>query len=84
MAKQDMDIPYPSQHTMSSNHRPASKMPFKWFRCCIAKKEERKAGEGVGVGDPLESPFNFCGVFFLHVLMLFLYGLGGAGGKLLI
>ena len=45
-----MDIPYPSQHTMSSNHRHASEMPFKFFRCCKAKKDERKAGEGVCVG----------------------------------
>ena len=36
-------------HTMSSNHRSASEMPFKCFRCCIAIKEERKAGEGVWV-----------------------------------
>ena len=36
-------------HTMLSNHRPASEMPFKCFRCCIAKKEESKAGEGVCV-----------------------------------
>ena len=89
MAVQDMDIPYPSQHTMSSNHLPASEMPFKCFRCRIAKKEkkeEKKAGEGmcvsVAVGNRLESPrqnpFNFCGVF-LHVLLLFLYGLRGGG-----
>ena len=53
-----MDIPYPSQHTMSSNHRPASEMPFKCFRCGIAKKEERntergevwRGGGGVGGG----------------------------------
>ena len=44
-----MDIPYPSQHTMSGNHRPASEMPFKCFRCCIAKKKERKAGGREGV-----------------------------------
>ena len=42
-----MDIPYPSQHTMSSNHRPASEMPFKCFRCGIAKKEERSTERGV-------------------------------------
>ena len=83
-----MDLPYPSQHTMSSNHRSASKMPFKCFRCCIAKKEERKAGEGVvgwggGGGDRLESPVEthsiFVRFFFSHVLLLFLYGLGGGG-----
>ena len=44
-------LPYPSQHTMSSNHRHASEMPFKCFRCCKAKKEERKAGEGVCGGE---------------------------------
>ena len=47
MAVQDVDIPYPSQHTMSSNHRPASKMSFKRFRCGIAKKEERNTEGGV-------------------------------------
>ena len=35
---------------MSSNHRPTSEMPFKCFRCCIAKKEG-----GGGVGNWLES-----------------------------
>ena len=80
-----MDIPYPSQHTMSSNHQPASEMPFKCFRFCIAKKEERKAGkrcEG-GVDDRLESPVEthlFFVVLFLNVLLLFLYGSGGGGG----
>ena len=46
-----------------------------------SKKEERKAGEGVGI--PLESPIetrSIFVVFFLHVLLLlFLYGLGGGG-----
>ena len=32
--------------SMSSNHRPASEMPFKCFRCCIAKKNGRKEGGG--------------------------------------
>ena len=75
-----MDIPYSSQHTMSRNHRPAGEMPFKWFRCCIAKTEERKAGGGGG--DRLESPVETHSIFvvlFLHVL-LFLYGLGRGGG----
>ena len=51
-----MDIPYPSQHTMSSNHQPASEMPFKCFRCGIAKGRKEYgergsvAGEGGGGG----------------------------------
>ena len=78
-------------HTLSqpAHHRPASKMPFKCFRCCIAKQEERKAGEGCvgggGGGGGMATgqrarlkPIHFCGVF-LHVLLLFLYGLGGGG-----
>ena len=84
MAVQDIDIPYPSQHTMSSNHRPASEMPFKCFRCCIAKKEEWKAGGGgcvcVGGWPRQESPVETHSIFvafFLNVLLLFLYGLGG-------
>ena len=52
--------------------------PFKCFRCCIAKKEERKAGKVPG-GVETHSIF----VVSLHVLLLFLYGLVG-GGKLLI
>ena len=40
-----MDIPYPGQHTMSSNHWPASEMPFKCFRCGIAKKGRKEYGE---------------------------------------
>ena len=74
-----MDIPYPSLHTMSSNHRPSSEMPFKCFRCCIAKKEG--GGGGVGVGDQLESPVETHSILwcFVHVLLLFLYGLGGGG-----
>ena len=87
MALQDMNIPYPSQHTMLSNHRPASEMPFKCFRCCIAKKEERKAGEGCGrgwVGDRLESPvekkcFVAC-VVVVFVRFFFFFFFGGGGG----
>ena len=60
----------------------ASEMPFKCFRCCTAKKKERKAGEGGGeggggVGVQLESPVETHSiflVFLLHVL-LFFYGL---------
>ena len=76
MAVKDMDIPYPSQHTMSGNRRPTSEMPFKCFRCCIAKKEERK--KGGGGGNRLESPdetHSIFVVFFLHVLRF-----GGGGG----
>ena len=79
-----MDIPYPSQHTMSSNHRPTSEMPFKCFRCCIAKRE---GGGGGGVGDRLESlgeTHSIFMVFFLHVLFLNGLGGGGGGGKLLV
>ena len=70
-----MDIPYPSQHTMSINHKPASEMSFKCFRCCIAKREEWKAGEGCvcdgggGFGDRLESPVETHSILwwvFLH------------------
>ena len=75
-------------------HRHASEMSFKFFRCCKAKKEERKAGEGVcvcgggGVGDRLESPvethsivafFTFFGMWCCCFCMV-----GGGGGKLLI
>ena len=87
-----MDMPYPSQHTMSSNHQPASEMPFKCFRCCIAKKEERKAGEGVcvwGGGDRLESPVQTHSIYVVFsasvfVVVVFVRLGGGGGGKLLI
>ena len=88
-----MDIPYPSQHTMSSNDPPASEMSFERLRCCITKKEERKAGGGCvcvcgggggggwgGVGDRLESHIethSIFVVFLLHLLLLFLYGWWG-------
>ena len=75
MTVQDMDITYPSQHTMSGNHRPASEMPFKCFRCCIAKKEEKKVGEGGGggVGDQFESPVEFHSIFFLVFFFFFFF-----------
>ena len=87
MTVQDMDIPYPSQHTMSGNHRPASEMPFKCFRCCIAKKkEEKKLGEGVVRGggcDQFESPVEIHSFFlvfcFLHVLLLLFFTVCGGG-----
>ena len=57
-----------------------AKCHSKCFRCCIAKKEERKAGGGWGVGDRLESPVEthsmFVVFFFLHVLLLF-FTVGG-------
>ena len=80
-----MDIPYPSLHTMSSNHRPASEMPFKCFRCCIAKREG--GGGGVGVGDQLESPVETHSIFVVFcacVVVVFVWFGGRGGGKLLI
>ena len=74
-----MDIPYPSQHTMSSNHRRTSEMPFKCFRYCIAKKEG--GGGGGGVGDRLESlgeTHSIFVVFFACVVFVRFVG-GGAG-----
>ena len=73
---QDTDILYPSQHIMSSNHQPASEMPFKCFRCCIAKKEEREAGKGVCGGGGwrrLESPdvTNSIFVIFFACVVVF-------------
>ena len=73
-----MDIPYPSQHTMSSNHRPTGEMPFKCFICCIAEKEDG----GEGVGDRLESLGETHSIFVVFLHVLFLYGLGVGGGGL--
>ena len=80
-----MDIPYPSQHTMSSNHWPASEMPFKCFRCSIAKKEGGGGCVCVGGGgswrpaiERRSNPFNFCGVFFACVVVFVRFG--GRGG----
>ena len=75
-----MDIPYPSQHTMSGNNRPAGEMPFECFRCCIAKKEERKAAGGGG--DRLECPVethSICVVFFFMCCCFFTVHRGGGG-----
>ena len=75
--------------SMSSNHRSASEMPFKCFRCCIAKKEERRGG---GVGDWLESPVKTHSIFVVFFLasvvvvfirfffFFFFWGGGGGGG----
>ena len=52
MTVQDMDIPYPSQHTLSGNHQPASEMPSKCFRCCIANKGRKEGGGGGGGWGP--------------------------------
>ena len=77
-----MDIPYPSQRTMASNHRPTSEMPFK----CLAKKKGVcvwGGGGGGGVGDRLESLgethsfFHFLWCFFACVVFV---RLGGGGG----
>ena len=66
-------------------------MPFKCFRCCIAKKEETKVGEGGGgeggggwrpIWEPRWNPFNFFGVFFFACVVVF-YGLWRGEGKLL-
>ena len=85
-----MDIPYPSQHTMSSNHRPASEMSFECLRCCITKKEKRKAGGrcvcvggggGGGVGGCQRAtlkPIQFLWCFIAFVVVVFVR-LGGGG-----
>ena len=50
-------------------------------------RKEGEGGRGGGVGDQFESSVEihsiFFGVFFLHVLLLFFYGLWRGGGKLL-
>ena len=63
-----------------------AKCHSKYFRCCIAKKEERKAGGGLGTG--LSAPLKpiqclWC-CFFACVVVVVFYGLGWRGGKLLI
>ena len=73
-----MDIPYPSQHTMSSNHRPTSEMQFKCFRGCIAKKE------GGGVGDWLESLGETHSIFVVFFFAGVVFVRFGGGGKLLV
>ena len=73
--------PIPASTHCRATIGPPAKCHSKCFRCCIAKKEERKAGGGVG--DRLESPVethSMFVVFFLHVLLLlFFYCLGGGG-----
>ena len=74
------------QHTTSGNHRPASEMPFKCFRCCIAIRKKERLRKGVGSATRLESPVETHSIFvvFLQVL-LFFDGFGrGGGGKMLI
>ena len=82
MTVQDMDIPYPSQHTLSGNHRPASEMPFKMFLMLHSKKGRKEGGRG-RVGDRLESPVethSMFVVFFLAcVVVVVFYGLGEGG-----
>ena len=81
-----------TRHGHTSTHcratiGPPAKCHSKCFRCCIAKKEERKAGGG-GVGDQLESPvethsmFEVFFFFFACVVVVVFYGWGG--GKLLV
>ena len=82
MTVQDMDIPFPSQHTLSGNHRPASEMPFKMFQMLHSKKgrKEGRGGGGGGVGDRLESPVethSMFVVFFACVVVVVFYGWGG-------
>ena len=87
-----MDIPYPSQHTMSRNHRPASEMPFKCFRCSCKNGKKEGGGRcvcvcvcgGGGVGDQLESPVETHSIFvvFLFACVVVVVvddGLGGGG-----
>ena len=70
-----MDIPYPSQHTMSSNHRPTDEMPFKCFRCCIAEREDG----GGGVGDRLESIGETHSIFVVFFACVVSVRFGGGG-----
>ena len=79
-----MDIPYPSQHTMSGNHQPVMELSFKCLRCCIAKKGRRE--DGVGVGDRLESPFETHSIFVVFFCMCccFLRFVGWGGGGLIV
>ena len=53
-------------------------MPFKCFRCCIAKKEERKAGGGVG-WRPAREPRQFVWCFFFECVVVVFYGSQGGG-----
>ena len=82
MTVQDMDIPYPCQHTLSGNHRPASEMPFKMFSMLHSKKGRKEGGRGGGgVGDRLESPVEthsiFVVFFFACLVVVVFYGLEG-------
>ena len=82
MTVKDMDKTYPSQHTLSGNHRPASEMPFKMFQM-LHSKNGRKEG-GRGVGDQLESPVethSMFVVFFACVVVVVFYGFFFWGGR---
>ena len=76
---------------MSGNHH-HGEMPFKCFRCCIAKKGRKEGGEREGVrggevGDHLESPVKthsiFLVFFFFFLSLLLFFTVCGMGGKLL-
>ena len=58
---------------------PPAKCHSKCFKCCIAKKEERKAGGGVGdrLEIPVETHSMFVVVFFACVVVVVFYGWGG-------
>ena len=64
---------------MSGNHRPASEMPFKCFRCCIAKRKKERLRKGLGSATRLESPVethSIFVVFFASVVVFDGFGRG--------
>ena len=70
--------PIPASTHCRATIGPPAKCHSKCFRCCIAKKEERKAG-----GDRLESPVETHSMFVVFffacvvVVVVVFYGLGG-------